>query len=212
MDEQRGRPPKHDYQSDDFYLAIEALAIRGYYDNEIADEMHLHPDTFGRMKAGQYTGWNEEENALYGERIRKTLEKARRKTNSLVRSTYLKIALGSKKLVNTTRRFVEDRCECGGQDPMCPYCGGIGKIVTQKAIVQETEAEMPPNLQALATWLHHHDPEWVKTEGGITETQNVQETKKGIDIVEWITAMTTDKHLTNAQKLTINANARNVGE
>jgi hypothetical protein len=210
--EQRGRPAKHDYEMKDFYLAIEALATRGYYDGEIADELNLHIDVFNKMKNGKYAGWTEKENEERGARIRETLLRARRKTNSLVRSTYLKIALGAKKLVNTTRRYVEDRCECGGQDPMCPYCGGTGKIVTQKAIIQETEAEMPPNLQALATWLHHHDPEWVKTEGGVTEAQNVQETKKGIDIVEWITAMTTDKHLTNYQQQALKANEKNAGE
>lgn len=191
---------RHDYNSDDFYLAIEALATRGYYDKEIADELDLHPDVFCQMKGGRYRGWNEKENEERSERIRETLTKARRKTNSLVRSTYLKMALGAKKLVNRTKRYVEDRCECGGNDPLCPYCGGTGKIVTEKAVIQETEAEMPPNMQALSVWLHHHDPEWVATEGGATEHADVKETHKGIDIVEWISAMTTDKNLLTQQQ------------
>lgn len=195
-----GAAPKHNYDSEDFYLAIEALATRGYYDGEIADELNLTYESFSKMKNGNYHGWNEQQNAERSKKIRDTLAKARRKTNSLVRSTYLKIALGAKKLVNTTRRYIEDRCECGGQDPMCPYCGGTGKVVTEKSIIQETEAEMPPNIQALATWLHHHDPEWVSTENGATETADVKETHKGIDIVEWISAMTTDKNLLTEQQ------------
>lgn len=191
---------KHNYDSNDFYLAIEALATRGYYDKEIADELDLNPDVFCQMKGGRYPGWNEKENEERSQRIRETLAKARRKTNSLVRSTYLKMALGAKKLVNKTRRYVEDRCECGGHDPMCPYCGGTGKVVTEKAVIQETEAEMPPNMQALAVWLHHHDPEWVSTEGGASEQADITKTHKGIDIVEWISAMTTDKNLLTQQQ------------
>lgn len=189
------RKPNHDYDSENFYLAIEALATRGYYDKEIADELGLDPDVFSTMKVGRYRGWDKEQNETRSKRIKETLNKARRKTNSLVRSTFLKMALGAKKVVNVTRRYIEDRCECGGQDPMCPYCGGTGKVVTQKAIVQETEVECPPNMQALGLWLHHHDPEWVATESGATETQDVAETHKGINIAEWISAMTKDKEL-----------------
>ena len=159
------------------------------------------------MKNGKYDKWSDEENERRGGKIRAVLEIARRKTNSLVRSTYLKMALGAKKLVNTTRRYVEDRCECGGADPHCPYCGGVGKVVTDKCIIQETEAEMPPNMQALANWLHHHDPEWVKTEAGVSEVQEVQEARHGINIEAWVAAMTTDKELTAAQKLAIVDNA-----
>lgn len=201
-----GRYPKHDYESDDFYIALAALARSGYYDNEIADELQLAPEVFSRMKNGKYDKWDEEKRERVSARIRTTLEVARRKTNSLVRSTYLKMALGAKKLTNVTRRYIEDRCECGGQDPHCPYCGGIGKVVTDKCIIQETEAEMPPNMQALATWLHHHDPEWVKTEAGVSDTMEIQEAKKGIDIEDWVTAMVTDKELTATQKLAIVAN------
>lgn len=197
---------KHDYDSEDFYLAIEALATRGYYDNEIADELKLDPDVFSTMKVGRYRGWTEEENERRSKRIRETLEHARRKTNSLVRSTYLKMALGAKKLVNVTRRYIEDRCECGGHDNSCPYCGGTGKVVTDKAVIQETEAEMPPNMNALSVWLHHHDPEWVKTENGASEQQALTGTKKGINIESWIKAMIEDKDLTAQQKAALNEN------
>ena len=201
------KPAKHDYDGEDFYLALGALARSGYYDKEIADELQLTPEVFSAMKNGKYDKWSDEENGRRGGKIRAVLEIARRKTNSLVRSTYLKMALGAKKLVNTTRRYVEDRGECGGADPHCPYCGGVGKVVTDKCIIQETEAEMPPNMQALANWLHHHDPEWVKTEAGVSEVQEVQEARHGINIEAWVAAMTTDKELTAAQKFAIVDNA-----
>lgn len=203
---ERGRPRKYDYDGDNFYYAIEALATRGYYDKEIADEMHLEPDVFSTMKVGRYRGWTKEENERRSKRIRETLDRARRKTNSLIRSTYLKMALGAKKIVNVVRRYVEDRCECGGRDPQCPYCGGTGKVVTEKAIVQETEAEMPPNMQALAMWLHHHDPEWVKGEAGATESINIEETHTGIDIDKWIEGMAADKSLIKEQRDAIKEN------
>ncbi len=203
---QVGKPPKHDYEADDFYIALAALARSGLYDNEIADELQLAPEVFNRMKNGKYDKWDEEKRERISARIRETLAVSRRKINSLVRSTYLKMALGAKKLVNTTRRYVEARCECGGQDDHCPYCGGTGKVVTDKVIIQETEAEMPPNMQALANWLHHHDPDWVKTEAGVSEAQEIREAKKGIDIDAWVTAMVTDKELTATQKLAIAAN------
>lgn len=198
--------PQHDYDSKDFYLAIEALAVRGCTDKEIADELLLAPQTFAAMKNSRYKGWNEEKNEKRGERIRECLERARRKTNQLVRSTYLKMALGQKKVLSQTRRYVEDRCECGGQDPECRYCGGTGKIIrTDKAIVQETESEMPPSLQALSTWLHHFDPEWTQTEAGAAESAEGN-VKKGIDIKEWVGAMTQDKALTHEQGKMIEKN------
>ena len=64
-----GAARKHDYDSNDFYLAIEALATRGYYDKEIADELNLGQDVFSAMKGGRYTGWNKEENERRSKRI-----------------------------------------------------------------------------------------------------------------------------------------------
>jgi len=189
-----GAKPKHDYDSNDFYLALEALATRGYYDGEIADEMGLNIDVFGQMKNSRYPGWSEEQRETRGAKIRETLARARRKTNAIVRATYLRAALGTKKLTSKTTRYVEDRCECGGQDPMCPYCGGLGKIITPKAVIQETESECAPNMQALATWLHHHDPEWVKEESGATDAPPPEQ-QTGLNIEAWIEAMQKDREL-----------------
>jgi len=39
--------PKHDYDSIDFYKRIEQLAMNGYTDGEIANELNLSDDVFG---------------------------------------------------------------------------------------------------------------------------------------------------------------------
>lgn len=179
---------KYDYDSDDFYSQLEGYAQRGFTDGEVADAMLINYSTFSHMKNGTYKPWTDEENTRRSERIKDTLIKARRKTNALLRATYLQMALGTKKVTSTTKRWVEDRCECGGADRSCPYCGGTGRVVsTERAIIQETEAQLAPNMQAITTWLYQHDPEWTKTtkEGAVEET----ETAKGFNIERWIEGM-----------------------
>ena len=52
-----------------------------------------------------------------------------------------------------------------GADKHCPKCGGTGWVtLTDKAVIQEGETELPPNMQAISTLLYHHDPEWRKVE------------------------------------------------
>ena len=58
--------PKHDYDSEDFYKRIEGLAMNGYTDGEIANELNLSADVFGSMKNGNYQCWDEEENKRRG--------------------------------------------------------------------------------------------------------------------------------------------------
>jgi hypothetical protein len=53
---------KHDYDSEDFYKRIEALAINGYTDEEIANELSLRREVFTCMKNGNYENWTDEEN------------------------------------------------------------------------------------------------------------------------------------------------------
>ena len=108
------------------------------------------------------------------------LVRARMKVNSIVRGAYLKGALGGKKIKSITKRYVQDRCLCEGKDKECVQCGGTGWVqLTDKAISQETEAELPPNMQALSTWLYHHDEEWRKLES----TSKVDITTNGKDMV-----------------------------
>ena len=47
---------------------------------------------------------------------------------------------------------------------------------------------MPYNVQALATWLYHHDPEWRKVQRKQdTEASEIPvDVKKGVSIDAWI--------------------------
>lgn len=174
--------PKHNYACDKFYEDVFAFSFQGLTDAEIADGLNLTPEVFSRMKNGKYEGWNEEENATYGERLSQVLVRGRRKVNSIVRGAYLKGALGGKKIKSITNRFVQEKCVCEGKEKKCSVCGGTGWIqLTDRAISQETEAELPPNMQALSTWLYHHDEEWKNA-----EVSKVDVTTNGKDIGQQI--------------------------
>lgn len=175
------RPRKFDYDSDDFYDEILALAMQGLTDAEIADALQdkfgqsLDPEVFNTMKNGNYVHWSEEENARRSERLKKVLARGRRKTTSLVRGAYLKAALGGKKV--KSRTVVRRRLRLDG-------------VYTEDEEIQtsETETEMPYNIQALATWLYHHDPEWRKVQRKQdTEASDIPvDVKKGVSIDAWI--------------------------
>lgn len=175
------RPKKFDYDSDDFYDEILALAMQGLNDAEIADALQdkfgqsLDPETFNCMKNGNYINWTEEENETRSARLIKVLARGRRKTTSLVRGAYLKAALGGKKV--KTKTTVRRRLRIAG-------------VYTDDEEIQtsETETEMPYNVQALATWLYHHDPEWRKVQRKQdTEASDIPvNVKKGINVDAWI--------------------------
>jgi len=181
--------PKHDYDNIDFFKRIEALAMNGYTDEEIANELDLAADVFGAMKNGKYWGWNEEENKRRGEQICGVLAHGRTKIVGLMRSAYIKSAFGGKKTHSKTVRYVQDKCDCMGADKKCPKCGGTGWIIlTDKSVIQETETELAPNMQALSTLLYHYDPEFRKIERKQDEEANDIPTdiNHGIDIGKWI--------------------------
>ena len=175
------RPRKFDYDSDDFYDEILALAMQGLNDAEIADALQdkfgesLDPETFNCMKNGNYINWSKKENERRSARFIKVLARGRRKTTSLVRGAYLKAALGGKKV--KTKTTVRRRLRVDG-------------VYTDDEEIQtsETETEMPYNVQALATWLYHHDPEWRKVQRKQdAEASDVPtDIKKGVDIDAWI--------------------------
>lgn len=167
--------PKHKYDSDEFYDEILALAMQGLNDAEIADALNLTPEVFYTMKNGNYAQWSENQNQRRSERINKVLARGRRKITALVRGAYLKAALGGKKLKTkstTTRKLRVDG------------------VYTDDVEIQttETETEMPYNVQALATWMYHHDPEWRKVQRKQdTDASDIPtDVKKGIDIDAWI--------------------------
>lgn len=175
------RPRKFDYDSDDFYDEILALAMQGMTDAEIADALQdkfgesLSPDVFGSMKNGNYAMWSEEENERRSARINRVLARGRRKIVSIVRGAYLKAALGGKKI--KSKSVVRRKLMVDGQ-------------YTDDEVIQTTESEqeMPYNVQALSTFLYHHDPEWRKVERkqDADASDIPQDIKKGVDIDAWI--------------------------
>lgn len=174
--------PKFDYDSDQFYEEIYALAMQGLSDAEIADALSerfgqtLHPDVFGSMKNGTYANWTKEQKERRSERMNRVLARGRRKINSIVRGAYLKAALGGRKTRNkntTIRAIFNEKGE------------KIGEAEVQRI---ESEIEMPPNVQALSTWLYHHDPEWRKVQRGLdmAEDDVPTDVDNGVDIEAWI--------------------------
>ncbi|MBQ3765894.1 MAG: hypothetical protein II874_04075 [Bacteroidales bacterium] len=82
------------------------------------------------------------------------------------RSTYYQMALGQRKTSIVRRNAVQKRCPCCFENDMtpkedCTRCGGTGwYYLTDKVITEESEMEIAPNMQALATFLYNNDPEW----------------------------------------------------
>lgn len=167
--------PKHDYDSDDFYDDILTYAMQGFNDAEIADAMNLDPEGFNTMKNGKYIGWNEEQNARRGARILKVLARGRRKITAIVRGRYLKAAIGGIKTKNV-------------QKVIKPIYDDNGTATGEEMVVQinESEIEQPPNMQALSTWLYHHDPEWRRIQRGEPDPEEIPNSENGLNIEAWI--------------------------
>lgn len=190
------RPKKFDYDGDDFYDEILALAMQGLTDAEIADSLdakfgnNLDEQTFNCMKNGNYINWTKEENERRSQRLIKVLARGRMKVLGIVRGRYLKAALGGIKTKNVVKQYARSKCVCEGMKPDCELCGGTGIIVSKdKALITETESELAPNLQALSTWLYHHDPEWRKIERKADDDADFfdpSKVRKGVNIENWI--------------------------
>lgn len=187
---------KYDYADEQgmFYKKIDQLAGQGMTDGEIAAQLDINRDVFSRMKNGHYEGWNKTENAKYSSLISHILARAREKALGVARAAYYRAAIGGRKIKSVTTRYVQARCICNGNDAKCPHCGGTGIIVlTDKAVVQETESELAPNMQALSTFMYHHDPNWRKIQRGIEDEEELpQNVKTGIPVSHWIDSEMTD--------------------
>ena len=185
--------PRHDYDSNDFYELIRQLAMNGFTDKEIAHRLNLDPDTFGAMKNGNYVSWSAAKNKKRSKRMIGVLTSARSNVVAGLRSAYIRSALGGKKIHSKTRNYVRQRCPCNGEDPNCPRCGGTGWVtLTDKAVVAETETELAPNNQALATLLFHYDPDWRKVERNQDKDEDENNISHGVDISKWIAEETKD--------------------
>ena len=178
-----GRPkgkPGFDYDSDEFYTAVERMAKGGMTDKEIANALKLDPFHFSRLKNGKVGGVSEEVNKRRSERLRHALSSGRVNVTAVLRATYLNAALGKVYTKQKVRKMQESACACGGNDPNCPECGGTGRVLTDIGVVQETEIQQPPCLQAIMNLLSIYDPDW---KGGVTDTETAE---RGIDIARWI--------------------------
>lgn len=166
------RHTKFDYDGDEFYDEVFFYAFNGASNAEIACAMGLSPNTFGKMVAGHYERWNEKENKHYSERLARVLERARKKTLQIVKAKYIEEALGGKRrLVHEVHRKLRKDGE-----------------YTDDEEIQSTYAVTQPNMQALATFLYHHDPEYRKVQRNqdIEASDIPQDIDKGIDITQWI--------------------------
>ncbi|QIU95584.1 hypothetical protein [Bacteroides faecium] len=170
-----GRKPKFDYTSEDFLSLIEKYAQKGFTDKEIALAIGLSPQKFCEKK-GQYKELSE------------VLVRGRATITAAVRAKYLAMAMGGVKVKSETRRFIQEKCHCMGEDEKCPDCGGTGWVtLTDKSIVQETISELAPSLQAQSVILYHYDEDWKKTERKLDEEADIPtDINHGISIDSWI--------------------------
>lgn len=165
---------KHNYDSGEFLRKVFELAMRGFTDAEIANELDLSPESFCLMKNGNYKGWSKKDNERRSKAISQELARGRLKVTAIVRGAYLKAAIGGRMLKNkhvTKRRL---RLQDG--------------TLTDDEEIQtvESEIEQPPNMQALSNWLYHHDPEWRNVDNNNADEDIPSIERHGVDIDKWI--------------------------
>ena len=151
-----GRKPKYDYTGKKFLSLVESYAKKGFTDKEIAYALNLYPTYFCELK-GQHS------------EISESLSRGRAQINAAVRAKYLAVALGGIKTKNTVTRKL--RMADG--------------TLTDDEEIQTTESELAPSLQAMSTWLYHHDEEWRRIERNEDLDEEVQ-SDGSIPISKWI--------------------------
>ena len=186
--------PKFNYDGEDFYKEIYALAMQGLQDAEIAynlgdslgvakdengvpyynDARGLSPEAFNKMKNGTYDKWTEEENARRSARIVQELAHGRAKILGIVRGRYLKAALGGIKIKASSKRK--------------RYNIINGVKDEENMVMEESESvsETAPNMQALANFLYHHDPQFRNIQKGIEDGDLLIKVKNGVSIGAWL--------------------------
>ena len=183
---------RYDYEGDEFYENIKRLASAGMTDKEIALRLGFTQIYFSQIKNGKVSEGSEENAQKIrrrSERIKEALREGRTNITATLHALYLNVALGKIVTKTKVKKMQEVPCACGGSDPNCQDCGGTGRIVTDMGIIQESEIQQPPSLQAITTLLNVFDPDW---KGGVTdETAAAQ--GGGIDIRKWIEAESEDK-------------------
>ena len=106
--------------------------------------------------------------------LSEALKKGRRPLETMVENSLFRRAFGGIKVKTQVRRFLEQRCECEGENKKCPECKGTGKVlITDVELVQETITELPPDTGAAALWLKQKKSEiWNKQPLRIDATTN----------------------------------------
>lgn len=194
--------PKFNYDGEYFYREIFALAMQGLNDgeiaynlgdnlgvvkdsdglpklddegNEIRTDVHgLTPEAFSKMKNGKYDKWTAEENERRSARIVQELAHGRSRILGIVRGRYLKAALGGIKIKG---KVVRKRYNV------------INGVKDEKNMVMEetnSESETAPNMQALANFLYHHDPQFRNIQKGLEESDVILKVKNGVSIGAWL--------------------------
>lgn len=149
---------KYDYTGKEFLSAVESYAKKGFTDREIAIAMNINVTYFSELK-----------NSI--SEISDVLARGRATINAAVRAKFLAMAMGGVKTKSTTKRKL--RNEEGD--------------LTGEEEVQTTEVELAPSLQAMSTWLYHHDEEWRKIERRQDEDADIPENiEHGVEIDSWI--------------------------
>lgn len=166
---QPGPKEKFDYSDPAFYKEIEELASAGYSNASIAYGLAdkfgkgLTPESFSRFKNEVDDNGEPTARSIS---INQALTRGRSGILQAARSTYYQMALGQRKTSVVRRNAVQKRCPCCYENDMtpkddCPRCGGTGwYYLTDKVITEESEMEIAPNMQALATFLYNNDAEW----------------------------------------------------
>ena len=134
----------------------------------------MRPTTFSEMKAGKYKGWTAEENARRGARISEELAHGRARILGVVRGRYLKAALGG---IKVKGKVVRKRYN---------VVNGVADMDNRIEDVTESESETAPNMQALANYLYHHDPQFRNIQNGIEDGDAVIKVKIGVSITAWL--------------------------
>lgn len=145
------RPEKFDYTGEEFLSAIESFAEQGYTDASIAyalgdkfDGVRLNPEYFSRIKNEKGKNGKLTKRA---QAISQALARGRVNVNAAVRATYLQMALGQRTVKTTITRRLRAK-------------DGLDFEDRDAEVVETTEMELAPNMQALSTWMYNHDNEW----------------------------------------------------
>jgi hypothetical protein len=166
--------PKHNFRDQETLLTVEGLARDGLDNKDIAKYFNYSEPYFSELV-----------NSI--SELSEAIKRGRKPLEVIVENSLYRRAIGGMKIKTQTRRFLEEKCECEGEDKKCPDCKGTGKkIITDVELVQETVSELPPDVGAAAFWLKqkkadiwNRQPTKIETESSVTLTGS-------IPIEEWI--------------------------